>query len=74
MFGKKDAKQSRLEKIADAVRNAIGGITQAELARKANVTRSTLTKDMGIIEQATNTLFYEDKGRLHWFDENDGRK
>ena len=71
MFGKKDAKQSRLEKIADAVRNAIGGITQAELARKANVTRSTLTKDMGIIERATNTLFYEDEGRLYWFDKND---
>lgn len=74
MFGNKDAKQSRLERLAATVREASAGISQAELARTTGVTRSTITKDMGVIEEATGELFYEEDGRLFWFSRKGGRR
>ncbi len=72
MFGNKDKKQSRLEKIAALVRNATAGISQADLARKVGVTRATISKDMGIVEKMTGSLFYEDDGFVYPFDDGEG--
>ncbi len=67
MFGNKHEKQERLFSISRLVRGAKNGISQADLARELGVSRSTITKDLGIVEQATNSRFWEDdNGRLHW--------
>lgn len=72
MFGNKDKKQSRLEKIAAIVRNAVNGISPAELARKTGVTRATIGKDLGVVERATGSLFYEDDGFIYPFYDGEG--
>lgn len=69
MFGNKRNKKERLFSIGRLVRNAEEGISQAQLARELDVTRATLTKDMGVIEKETGIKFWEDdNGRLHWFE------
>ncbi|MCB8922203.1 MAG: HTH domain-containing protein [Ardenticatenaceae bacterium] len=51
------------------VHRAKDGISQAELARQLKVSRSTITKDMGIVEEETGAQFWEDDdGRLHWYE------
>ena len=67
MFGNKNTKQNRLEKIAELVRNAVNGISKAQLSRKLNVSRGTITKDMGIVEKATGHLFYEEDEFVHYY-------
>ncbi|MCA9943103.1 MAG: helix-turn-helix transcriptional regulator [Ardenticatenaceae bacterium] len=72
MFGNKNKKQDRLFSIGRLVHRAEEGISQAELARQLGVSRSTLTKDMGIVERETGVRFWEDdNGRLHWSEYND---
>jgi len=69
VFGNKKSKQERLFSIGHLVRGARNGISPAELARKLNVSRSTITKDLGIVERETDAQFWEDDdGRLHWFE------
>ena len=69
VFGNKKGKQERLFSIGRLVRGAGSGISPAELARKLNVSRSTITKDLGIVERETDARFWEDDdGRLHWFE------
>ena len=69
MFGNKKNKRERLFSIGRLVRDARDGISPAELARELNVSRSTITKDLGIVEQETAARFWEDDdGRLHWFE------
>ena len=71
MFGNKRDKRERLERIAESVRNAENGRQKVDLARELGVSRSTITKDMGIVEKVTGALFYEDEDeRIFWF----GRK
>jgi predicted DNA-binding transcriptional regulator YafY len=70
MFGNKDRKMNRLLRIGQILKRSDEGITQAELARKANTTRSTLNKDLTIIQEKTGILVSEDDdGRLYWFEE-----
>ena len=72
MFGNKKEKQERLFSIPKLVRKAAEGITQAELARKLNVSRKTIMQDMGHVENVTGSKFWEDdNGRYHWSDYND---
>ncbi len=69
MFGNKQKKQNRLQKMAHLLKASDDGMTQAELARKVKVSRSTVNKDLGIIQQETGTLVSEDeKGKLRWCD------
>ncbi len=69
MFGKKENKLGRLFKIARILKEAKEGISQADLAREAGTTRSTLFKDLAIIQEKTGALVSEDDdGRLHWFE------
>jgi predicted DNA-binding transcriptional regulator YafY len=70
MFGNKDKKMNRLLRIGQILKRSDEGLTQAELARKANTTRSTLNKDLAVIQKKTGVLVSEDEdGRLYWFEE-----
>lgn len=65
MFGRKDKKLERLQQIGRIVGQEREGITQAELARRLGVSRSTILKDLAIIEEHTAVLLAEDdRGRL----------
>jgi predicted DNA-binding transcriptional regulator YafY len=67
MFGDKHNKVDRLQTIGVLLRSARGGLTQAELARLIGVNRSTINKDLAIIQDRTGTLLAEDdQGRLFW--------
>ncbi len=66
MFGSKRDRQIRLEKIAETICNS-NGISQAELAHQLKVARSTITKDIGVVEEKTGHLFYEMDNKLFWF-------
>lgn len=68
MFGNKTKKIDRLLRIGRILQQAGDGLTQAELARKANVNRSTINKDLAVLQEKTGILVWEDEdGRLHWF-------
>lgn len=65
MFGKKDDKIERLLQIGRIIRDE-RGITQADLARRLKVSRSTINKDLSIIQERTGILLAEDEnGRLY---------
>lgn len=67
MFGNKRNKRDRLATIGDLVRGARDGLTQAELARLVGVNRSTINKDLAIIQERSGILLAEDDdGRLFW--------
>ena len=69
MFGKKDEKEARLWKIGEILKSAKDGVTQAELARQAGVTRATIHKDLSVIQEKTGILPAEDDdGRLYWWE------
>jgi predicted DNA-binding transcriptional regulator YafY len=68
VFGNKDRKIQRLLEIGRRVRQAEDGLSQADLARELDVSRGTINKDLGIIQDQTGILLSEDgNGRLHWF-------
>lgn len=66
MFGNKGKKRQRLLAIGRLVRRSEDGLTQADLARELDVPRSTINKDLGIIQDQTGILLSEDNGRLYW--------
>ena len=67
MFGNKQNKMSRLFNIGRILKEAEGGVTQAELARQMGVSRSTINKDLTIIQKEAGILPAEDdNGRLFW--------
>ncbi|GIV84811.1 MAG: hypothetical protein KatS3mg052_1818 [Candidatus Roseilinea sp.] len=66
MFGNKDQKKARLHQIAEIVRSSPQGITQAELARRCGTTRSTIHKDLVVLEARGILLAEDAQGKLHW--------
>lgn len=75
MFGNKQQKQSRLARIEEIVRSSTDGVSQADLARRLQVSRGTICKDLGIIEEQTGAMLSEDEsGKLRWFGRRQGRK
>jgi DNA-binding IclR family transcriptional regulator len=66
MFGNKQAKRARLERMADAVGQQ-PGISQSELARQLGVPRSTVKRDLPTLEQAGILLAEDERGRLALF-------
>jgi biotin operon repressor len=64
MFGNKNAKRNRLEQMVVLVAKSTGGITQAALARALGVTRSTVNKDLQVLEKRGVRLSQDRRGRL----------
>ena len=50
MFGSKQQKQDRLQRIVEVLRQYPQGLSQAELARSLNVPRSTVMRDLPLLE------------------------
>ncbi|OQY92930.1 MAG: hypothetical protein B6D41_07955 [Chloroflexi bacterium UTCFX4] len=67
MFGDKQAKRERLAKLVDLVQQR-PGISQAELARKLNVNRSTIFKDLVTLSELGVRLSQDDNGGLYILD------
>jgi predicted DNA-binding transcriptional regulator YafY len=67
MFGDKQAKRERLAKLVDMVQQR-PGISQAELARKLNVNRSTIFKDLVTLSELGVRLSQDDNGGLYILD------
>lgn len=67
MFGNKDEKRERLAKLVDlVVENP--GITQAELARRLAVNRSTVLRDLMKLSEMGVRLYQDQEGRLYVLD------
>jgi|GEM_PF-1860564 Transcriptional regulators of sugar metabolism len=64
MFGSKREKQERLERIADLLEKEV--LTQADLARKLGVHRSTINDDLVDLE-ARGIYLQEHEGKLSLF-------
>lgn len=68
MFGNKNKKKQRLLEIERHIQQADGQLSQADLARKLNVSRGTICKDLAILQKQAGILLAEDdNGRLSWF-------
>ncbi len=67
MFGNKAEKRERLARLVDLVMLQ-PGITQAELARKLNVNRSTIFKDLTRLAELGIRLAQDDDGKLYLAD------
>lgn len=67
MFGNKEEKKERLAQLVDLVM-LNPGITQAELARKLNVNRSTIFKDLSCLSEMGIRLAQDDDGGLYLAD------
>jgi len=66
MFGNKQVKQARLEQMARVI-GQHPDITQAELARKMGMPRSTVKRDLPALEKAGILLAEDRRGRLALF-------
>ncbi len=67
MYGSKDEKRRRAEKIAALVALAPRGVTQAALARALGVAPSTIAGDLALLERLGVRLAEDSEGRLTLF-------
>ncbi len=65
MFGSKQSKQQRLERYAELL--AKEPLTAAELAYRLGVPRSTVIRDLPLLEERGLLLTEDQEGRLHLF-------
>jgi len=65
MFGSKQRKQQRLERYAELL--AEEPLTAAELAYRLGVPRSTVIRDLPLLEERGLLLTEDQEGRLHLF-------
>lgn len=69
MFGNKKDKNDRLHQLVAIVKShRPNSISQAELARRLGVGRSTVLKDLGILEQQSLYLVEDSDGNLSYPD------
>jgi len=66
-LGNKQAKRERLERIAAVIGQHPSGISQSELARRMNMPRSTVNRDLFALEKAGILLAQDRRGRLALF-------
>jgi predicted DNA-binding transcriptional regulator YafY len=64
MFGSKAAKRERLAQLIDLVATN-PGITQAQLARRLSVNRSTILKDLITLSEMGIRLAQDEQGGLY---------
>jgi DNA-binding IclR family transcriptional regulator len=67
MFGNKQSKRERLERMADVIEQYPQGISQNKLARQMGIPRSTVKRDLPTLEQAGILLAEDERGRLSMF-------
>jgi DNA-binding IclR family transcriptional regulator len=67
MFGNKQSKKARLERMADVIEQYPQGISQSKLARQMGIPRSTVKRDLPTLEQAGILLAEDERGRLSMF-------
>jgi predicted DNA-binding transcriptional regulator YafY len=65
MFGNKNEKQGRLERMVEIIAKSPQGITQAALAHLLGVGRSTVNKDLVALHQRGVRLAEDKQGRLY---------
>ncbi len=63
MFGNKQAKLDRLQRIVEELRRHPAGLTQIELAARLRVPSSTIARDLPLLEDR-GVLLQEDAGKL----------
>ncbi len=66
MFGDKQGKKDRLAQIVDILRQHPEGLSQAEVARRLNVGRSTIARDLPALEDR-GVLLQEHEDKLALF-------
>ncbi len=66
MFGSKQDKADRLAQIVEILQRVPQGISQAELASLLGVPRSTIARDLPVLEER-GILLQEDEGKLTIF-------
>ena len=67
MFGNKDDKKKRLEKMSRMIEQHPEGISQSELARKLGVPRCTVKRDLPTLEKSGVLLAENKQGWLLLF-------
>lgn len=66
MFGNKNNKVDRLERLSEIIKRE-DGVSQADLSRKLGVSRGTINKDLSVIQEKIGVRLAEDEnGRLYW--------
>lgn len=66
MFGSKNNRVDRLEKMSEIVKDG-DGVSQADLSRELGVSRGTVNKDLSVIQEKIGVrLAEDDNGRLYW--------
>ena len=71
MFGNKQNKQKRLQKLAQKVFEQ-DGISQNELAKELGVSKGTISKDLAVVEGLLNVRFWQDDDdRLYGFSDDE---
>jgi predicted DNA-binding transcriptional regulator YafY len=71
MFGSKDQKRSRLERMVEIIAESPEGITQAALSRLLGVERSTVNKDLLSLEKRGVRFSEDQRGRLFRSDQSE---
>jgi biotin operon repressor len=66
MYGDKEQKNKRLERIKAAVKGRPYGIFQADLARLLGLSRFQISKDLVALHKRGVRLAEDDEGRLFW--------
>lgn len=66
MFGSKQGKQERLAKIVEVLRQYPDGLSQAALAQHLHVPRSTIARDLPLLEER-GVFLQEHDGKLSLF-------
>jgi predicted DNA-binding transcriptional regulator YafY len=69
VFGGKQQKRDRLQQIVEVLRQHPHGLSQAELARSLNVPRSTIMRDLPLLEDQ-GIFLQEDGDKISIFEEN----
>ena len=66
MFGNRNDRLDRLEKMSEIVKEG-DGVSQADLSRELGVSRGTVNKDLSVIQEKIGVrLAEDDNGRLYW--------
>jgi DeoR/GlpR family transcriptional regulator of sugar metabolism len=67
MFGNKQDKQKRLERMAKVIETHTGGISQSAIARELGVPRCTVKRDLPALEAKGILLSEDGRGWLSLF-------